>query len=249
MTARKIKRTKKPAEQPARAHEMPSRIRNSEVVDRASQRAEIVEAGNADEESAQEAPDLELPPPRPHAVHHAGTLGAIDDDERLPVVEPGAPVEPEDLGVQFLRDATEQNNFESHASREEDPAVVILPHVVISDATLDASMQEGEEWLDNDGTSGRGAEAPGEEPFQPELDLTQSTISGASLFDQVVPDDELDESEGEDAPVEGTTVQPTLHTEDPSELEEAREQEIRRVRHELLKKRQHAEQVTPRNQK
>jgi hypothetical protein len=227
MAPRKTSRTKKPVEDQSRTTETTSRVRNSEVVERAR--------------------DLERPPPRPRSVSRAGTLATVGDTDQLPVVESGMPVEPEELGVQFLRDATEQDNFESDAPREEEPAVVILPHIVISEATLDASMQEDGEWLESNATGGSSAEVP-REPFQPEVDLTQTSVSAASLFDQIVPDDELGEDELDDAPVEGVTMEPKVHTEDPSDpadFAEARDREIRRIRNELLKKRQRAEHSTP----
>src|SRR5688572_33475860 len=49
----------------------------------------------------------------------SGTLSADLDGERLPVVDPGISIDPEDLGRQFLRDATEQDNFESMSEAEE----------------------------------------------------------------------------------------------------------------------------------
>jgi hypothetical protein len=166
-----------------------------------------------------------------------------------PPVEPGESVEPEDLGAQFLRDATEQDNFESQAPPEEEPAVVVLPHVVISDATLDASMQKDADWLESSATSGSTAEAP-REPFQTEVDLTQPTISNASLFDHVVLDEELlDDDAREDVTEEAMTVEPKVHTEDPSDtapFEEAREREILRIRHELSKKRLQAQEAAKR---
>jgi len=69
-----------------------------------------------------------------------------------------------------------------------------------------------------------------------------------------VPDEALSEEELEDVPVEGVTVAPRVHTEDPSDpamFEEAREREMRCVRRELLKKRQLAERAstTPRTGK
>jgi hypothetical protein len=138
----------------------------------------------------------------------------------------------------------DEEDFESDAPGEEEPAVVVLPHIVISESNLDDSMQDDTEFIASNAMRGNAADVP-REPFLTDVDLTQPTTTAASLFDQVVPDDELDEAELDDVPVEGVTMAPTLHTEDPSEFEEEREREIRRVRHELLKKRQHAEHATP----
>lgn len=270
MTARKSSRSSKPKPSAARVSDTPSRVRNSEVAKRRVQTARedelqlvlpaedqpprteplpVIEpfAAAIDDEEIELARELERPPPLPRQVSHSGTLPTVGDSDAFLVVDPGVAVEPEDLGTQFLRNATQQDNFESDAPRDDaDNGVVILPHVVISDATLDASMQDGSEWLAGNEVQNNVEEAA-TEPFERDVDLTQTTIGAASLFDQVVPDEALDEDELDDVPVEGVTMEPTLHTEDPSDpasFAEAREREIRRVRRELLKKRQHAEQAT-----
>jgi hypothetical protein len=273
MTARKSTRTNKPKPRAVKVSETPSRVRNSEVVERRQLAAredelqlvqppenepaletepfEVASTSEpfgaaVDDEEIELARELERPPPLPRQVSRSGTLPAVADSDAFTVVEPGMPVEPEELGTQFLRNATEQDNFESQAPSDEgDNGVVILPHVVISDATLDASMQEGAEWLESSAVENKST-GVATEPFERNVDLTRDSIGAASLFDQVVPDEALSEDELEDVPVEGVTVEPTLHTEDPSDpsvFEEAREREIRRVRKELLKKRQHAEQA------
>lgn len=274
MTARKSSRSSKPKPSAARMSDTPSRVRNSEVVKRRAQPAredelqlvqppaeepppanepfEVASTSEPfgaalDDEEIELARELERPPPLPRQVSHSGTLPTVGDADAFVVVDPGMAVEPEDLGTQFLRNATEQDNFESDAPRDDgDNGVVILPHVVISDATLDASMQEGAEWLESNAMQNTAAEVP-REPYVPDVDLTQSSIGAASLFDQLVPDEALSDDQLEDVPVEGVTVEPNIHTEDPSDpgvFAEAREREIRRVRRELLKKRQHAEQAT-----
>jgi hypothetical protein len=105
----------------------------------------------------------------------------------------------------------------------------------ISEAGLEAALQE-----ENEAMADRAfIEPPLEvaiEPLEPEIDLTSGAIHSASLFDQVTPEDE-------DTELEAGTLEPALHTEDPSEFAEARDREIRRVRHELLKKRQRAEAI------
>lgn len=207
-----------------------------------------------DDDDIERALELERPPALQRQVSHSGTLSALGDNDAFALVEPGMAVEPEGLGAQFLRNATEQDNFESQAPRDDaDNGVVILPHVVISDATLDTSMQVDAEWLEGNASQDKVEDLPAE-PFERNVDLTQDSIAAASLFDQVVPDEALNEDELDDVPVEGVTMEPTLHTEDPSDpatFEEAREREMRRVRREMLKKRQHAEQAatTARNGK
>jgi hypothetical protein len=200
-----------------------------------------------DDDDIERALELERPPPLPRQVSNSGTLATLGDSDAAGVVESGTPLEPEELGAQFLRDATEQGNFESQTPRDEgDSGVVILPHVVISDATLDTSMQVDAEWFESNALQNTVADGPAE-PFERNVDLTQDSIAAASLFDQVVPDEAMNDDELDDVPVEGVTMAPTLHTEDPSDpatFEEAREREIRRVRRELLKKRQQFEQAT-----
>src|SRR5262245_1452596 len=72
-------------------------------------------------------------------VPTSGTLSSLGDSDDLPVVEPGLSIEPEDLGRQFLRDATEQDNFESELEAVAvDPGTLFLGQVV-SEATLEAS--------------------------------------------------------------------------------------------------------------
>jgi hypothetical protein len=75
------------------------------------------------------------------ASARSGTLSNDPEGYRLPVVEPGLSIDPEDLGRQFLRDATEQDNFESALEAEgEDPSASALAQV-ISEASLEASAQ------------------------------------------------------------------------------------------------------------
>lgn len=263
MTARKPSRPNKPRPSRARMSDTPSRVRNSQVVSRQGQperkeervsTSEPFELASTsepfgaalDDDEIELARDLERPPALPRQASTSGTLPSLADEDALPVVEPGVSIQPEERGAQFLRDATENDNYESVALPADEDGVVILPHVVISDATLDASMQEDGEWLESNSVRS-SAEVPAE-PFERNVDLTRDAIGTSSLFDQVVPDEALNDEEREDVPVEGVTVEPTLHTEDPSDpatFEEAREREIRRVRKELLKKRQHAEQATP----
>lgn len=251
MAARKSSRTNKPQPSRARASDTPSRVRNSQVVKRREQPEREDELQLMKEPFAAASDDDDVardePLAFPRQVNTSGTLPALADMDVLPVVEPGMSIQPEERGSQFLRDATENDNYESSAlSGDEEAGVVILPHLVISDATLDASMQEGSEWVESNAVQNNAAEVASE-PFNPDMDLTQPGIGTASLFDHVVPDEELTEEELDDVPVEGLTVEPTLHTEDPSDpatFAEAREREIRRVRRELLKKRQHAEHAT-----
>lgn len=59
----------------------------------------------------------------------SGVLADDDDTGTLPVKQPGLPVSPEELAQQFLRDATQQDNFESRQARQElptDPSAELL---------------------------------------------------------------------------------------------------------------------------
>jgi hypothetical protein len=105
---------------------------------------------------------------------------APEDADRQSVVEAGLSVDPEDLGRQFLSDATDQGNFESDVSleREEAPLVDVTGEVMVAarDAALDVSEKSTPrveaERLDV------------EEEALPELDLHASSIREGSLFDQ-----------------------------------------------------------------
>jgi hypothetical protein len=264
MAARKTSRTTKPQPSRARSSDTPSRVRNSQIVGRRDRPAlenepastsepfEVASTSEpfgaaVDDDDIERALELERPPPLPRQVSNSGTLATLGDNDAAGLVDSGMPIEPEEMAAQFLRDATEQGNFESQLPRDDrDNGVVILPHVVISDATLDTSMQVDAEWLEGNAVQNTAAEGPAE-PFERNVDLTQDTIAAASLFDQVVPDEALNDDELDDVPVEGVTMEPTLHTEDPSDpstFEEAREREMRRVRREMLKKRQQSEGAT-----
>jgi hypothetical protein len=120
------------------------------------------------------------PPPTPPA---SGTLASVGDLDELSVAEPGLPVEPEDLGIQFLRDATEQDNFESEASRIERAPGAYAMGQLISEGTLEASGQEGNELPLSNALGGPGRDTPSE-PRVEDLNLTDNAIRAASLFDE-----------------------------------------------------------------
>ncbi|HEV8247277.1 MAG TPA: hypothetical protein VGP93_15975 [Polyangiaceae bacterium] len=89
-----------------------------------------------------------------------GTLSGQWQHERARRVDAGMSVDPEDLGRQFLRDATDQDNFESETANQEDGE----PAQSGSLATM------GEDGL-------------GEARAQ-DVDLLSNVIREASLFDQ-----------------------------------------------------------------
>lgn len=124
-------------------------------------------------------PDRESSHPR-FRQSGSGTLSSRSSDESMPVVDPGMSVDPESLGAQFLRDATEQDNFESSAPdypREE--AEGLEP--AVSQATLETAGQED---VDIPESHSLMHEVHGdvEEPDE-DVDLLSSSIREASLFD------------------------------------------------------------------
>jgi hypothetical protein len=129
---------------------------------------------------------------------------APEDADGISVVEAGLSVDPEDLGRQFLRDATEQDNFESNANLEREEAGLPLAEV-----TADAMLAAREAALDDSEKETTRIETEPFEPEQasrPELDLNSSSIREGSLFDQPTeqgtrsPRVEADEGRNEDEP-------------------------------------------------
>ena len=113
----------------------------------------------------------------------SGTLSSVGDSDDLPVVESGLSVEPEDLGRQFLRNATEQDNFESEFEAiAVDPGSLVLGQVV-SEATLEASGHDRYELPSSSAMVGQHGE-PGQEPNSEEVNVSSSSVREASLFDQ-----------------------------------------------------------------
>ncbi len=146
-----------------------------------------IEERRAFERGSSEQPDEARPVDaegHPHVSPPAsGTLASIGDSDELSVVESGLPVEPEDLGLQFLRDATEQDNFESETSTAERPRGAYALGQMISEGTLEASGQEGAELPQSSALGGTGGEALSEPEIE-ELSLTANTVRSASLFDE-----------------------------------------------------------------
>jgi hypothetical protein len=83
--------------------------------------------------------------PKASTERESGTLPTASESAHLPVTESGLSVDPEDLGRQFLHDATEQDNFESSVRRDEAGADGVALGTVISEGSLRASMQEDAE--------------------------------------------------------------------------------------------------------
>jgi hypothetical protein len=118
----------------------------------------------------------------------SGTLSMDPDGERLPVVEPGISIDPEDLGCQFLRDATEQDNFESLLETiGVDPSAISLDQV-ISEASLEAAAQAGFAVPESGALGGGNGRERAVEPRTIIFDLASSVLREASLFDQPTED-------------------------------------------------------------
>lgn len=127
-----------------------------------------------------------------------------EDADHLSVVEAGLSVDPEDLGRQFLRDATEQDNFESDLNLEREAAGLPL-----SEVTAEAMLAAREAALDVSEKSAPHVETERfdrEEANRSGIDLHSSSIREGSLFDQPTeqgtrsPRVEADEGDTEDGP-------------------------------------------------
>jgi hypothetical protein len=118
------------------------------------------------------------------ATRASGTLSADLEGERLPVVDPGISIDPEDLGRQFLRDATDQNNFESLTEATEvDPGSSLL-EPLISEASLEASAQAGFALPESSALNASGRRLRTQEPRTRVVDLMSNVVRDGSLFDQ-----------------------------------------------------------------
>jgi hypothetical protein len=173
-----------------------------------------LEERRALERGSSEQPDEARPvdaEARPHvSPPTSGTLASIGDSDELSVAESGLPVEPEDLGIQFLRDATEQDNFESETSTAERPRGAYAMGQMISEGTLEASGQEGAELPQSSALGGTARDALSE-PEVEELSLTSGAVRSASLFDEPKGAYEAD-----------GTREPNINTDESAALDEHR---------------------------
>lgn len=163
-----------------------SRKKRANASGRMRRHPAALEERRAFEHDSSEQPDGARPvdaEAHPDVAHpSSGTLASLGDSDELSVSDAGLPVEPEDLGVQFLRDATEQDNFESETSTSERPRGAYALGQMISEGTLEASGQEGSE-LPQSSALGGSRDAMNE-PDLDELSLTANTVRSASLFDE-----------------------------------------------------------------
>jgi hypothetical protein len=177
-------------------------------------------------------------PPVPRQT--SGTLADLADSGQLSVNDSGLSLEPEQLGKQFLRDATEQDNFESEVTEDEElePGDAALGQM-ISEGTLDAAGQGGLDIPESEALHTRSAAGSVEgdlEPSAAQIDLMSSSTSEDSLFDEpldaeddqalLAPEIDADEVDADDT---GRT--PT------GANEEAHAQEVRRLREQLRQNR------------
>lgn len=182
-----------------------------------------------------------IPAPNPMA------LPDLSDPERAAPEEPGVSVEAMEVGVQFLRDATEQYNFESQVKPEadhEDPGAPVGQ--LISEATLESADQVDVPLPVSDALLDEQPEVLGE-PEELDVDLTSDAIRAASLFDQPLNElaaDEEEEAEDElDVTLAGPLRQPAIATDDPSEVDDAKLEAIQRAFDERVKKRLHVDRL------
>ncbi len=143
------------------------------------------------------------------------TVGAPEQHGRRAHHEVGLSVDAEDLGRNFLSDATEQGNFESEYDEsvelsegpQTDEALDGPNFEVTNDVwenTVNQTLQgstDHEPLIDDHVDGMRFMEDDDEETSSDDLDLTQNSLHEASLLDQ----------EGEEL---GETKEPELHTED-----------------------------------
>jgi hypothetical protein len=144
------------------------------------------------------------------------------------------------------RDATDPDDLDSDdLDAEVEPGSEALAGVeeqLIADAAF-----EPEDMLEDDGVPFSRAEGDENsaalrdflsgEPQPTVVDLRHDTIRSASLFDQPLLDDEEPSDSQLELPIELNTRQPRVETDDPSDIDEARQREIKRLLDERVRKR------------
>jgi uncharacterized protein (DUF2267 family) len=156
--------------------------------------------------------------------------------------EPGVAVGSTEVGVQFLRDAMEQYNFESQIRPEEDHEPRGAPAgQILSQATLESAGQDDFEVPVSAALADDQPETR-DEPDEPAINLRSDAIVEASLFDRPVSDmpTELEERAAEDdfsVTFASPLRAPEIATDDPSDVDDSRERHIQRLFDERVKKR------------
>ena len=158
----------------------------------------------------------------------SGTLSSQDDADRLPIVESGLPVAPEDLGRQFLGAATEQDNFESDLRPDDVDLNGRRLGDLVSEGSRESAGQDDVEVPESSAFT--GALVDELDSLPPEVDLSSDAVHEGSLLDR-------EEEELEDGDVQEPTV---VRTDDLEHFdsggaidEEEREREMKRARERL----------------
>jgi uncharacterized protein (DUF2267 family) len=164
------------------------------------------------------------------------------EPDTAPPGEPPDAVDAFEVGLRFLRDATEQYNYESALRPEFDRDAAGEPVAqLISEATLESANQSDFAVPVSGALSNDLPDVPFE-PSAPAVDLTSGAIAAASLFDQPVAelDDEVEEEAAEDDPdvVRARPLrEPRVLSDDPSDVDDERLEQIQRAFDERVKKR------------
>lgn len=134
----------------------------------------------------------------PHNESRPHTSGTLNDNPEMEAVsEKGLPISPEAIAAQFLRDATEQYNFESAASgstRRASGDAAVEP--IIAEETLETSGQAGVSLPESQALDPSASEAASEPDN--DVDLSGETVVMSSLFDESLEEAEPGEGEEED---------------------------------------------------
>lgn len=173
------------------------------------------------------------------------------DPDPSPPEEPGVSIEPTEIGVQFLRDATEQDNFESHLQLDadrDDPGAPL--DQMLSDATLESASQSEVPLPFSESLSEDEAEI-GDEPREELVDMTDDAIRAGSLFDQPLSAEEEEADEDEDAladddfsaAVAAPLRAPRVASDDPSDVDDERQRAIQQELDERVKRRLHRNEL------
>lgn len=139
-----------------------------------------------------------------------------------------------------------QYNFESELRPEVDHGPTGAPlGQIISDATLEAANQTEFELPVSGALNENTADVIGE-PSADEVDMAADAIVGASLFDRPVSEggDEAEEAAAEDdfsSRVAAPLREPQVTSDDPSDVDQRKLDEIQRALDERVRKRLHAE--------
>jgi hypothetical protein len=218
-------------------------------------------------------PELGLPSGTAHHLELpkqrlSGTFSMDGHDGRGHAVESGLPIEPENLGLQFLHDATAQDYFEGEFDLDPQLGEVEAPSSILAEAPLEGELTDSadldedldEDDLDEDAFDAEAAEdernldyeaslsdalARGILPDriidvrEPDVDLHSAAIHEASLFDHPLDDDELDAELAE----ENATREPRVDADDVGEPDDARARHIKRQLDARLAQRQRLERL------